>query len=80
MLSVNFYLKKGFTFRAWQRQGNAIFLGMRPGGQPDFLVDLAQLTLTDMRRGVPPLQARAAWKSGQNPFPKVSVLTLIFEK
>jgi len=68
-----------FTFRAWQRQGNAIFLGMRPGGQPDFLVDLAQLTLTDMRRGVPPLQARAAWKSGQNPFPKVSVLTLILK-
>jgi len=66
-----------FTFHAWQRQGNAIYLSLRPGGQPDFLVDLAQLTLTDMRRGVPPLRARAVWNSGQNPFPNTGVLTLI---
>ncbi len=65
------------AFRAWRRQGNAIMLyGMSQTGQPDFLVDLAKLTLTDMRRGVPPMQARIAWQSGKNPFPKVGVITL----
>jgi dolichyl-diphosphooligosaccharide--protein glycosyltransferase/undecaprenyl-diphosphooligosaccharide--protein glycosyltransferase len=65
------------TFPAWQRQGNAIKIyGRGQIGQPDFLLDLAQLTLTDMRRGIPPMQARAAWQSGRNPFPKVGVITL----
>jgi hypothetical protein len=50
--------------------------GTSQTGQPDFLIDLAQLTLTDMRRGVPPMQARVAWQSGKNPFPKVGVITL----
>jgi hypothetical protein len=66
-----------FTFHAWQRKGNAIYLSKRPGGQPDFLVDLAQLTLTDLRRGVPPLRAQAIWKSGKNPFPDSRALTFI---
>jgi len=65
------------AFQAWRRQGNAIMLyGMGQTGQPDFLVDLAQLTLTDMRRGVQPMQARAALQSGQYPFPKVIRLRL----
>jgi dolichyl-diphosphooligosaccharide--protein glycosyltransferase/undecaprenyl-diphosphooligosaccharide--protein glycosyltransferase len=70
-------LPKFSAFRAWQRQGNAIMLyGTDQTGQPDFLVDLAQLTLTDMRRGVQPMQARAALQSGQYPFPKVITLYL----
>ena len=68
---------KFMPLRAWQRQGNAIQLyGMNPKGAPDFLVDLAQLTLTDMRRGLDPSQAKAAWQRGQNPFPNASVITL----
>jgi dolichyl-diphosphooligosaccharide--protein glycosyltransferase/undecaprenyl-diphosphooligosaccharide--protein glycosyltransferase len=65
------------TFHAWQRKGNAVYLSVRPGGQPEFLVDLAQLTLTDLRRGVPPLHAQAIWKSGKNPFPNSRALTFI---
>jgi hypothetical protein len=67
-------------FRAWQRNGNAIHLyGTNPDGKPDFLIDLTQLTLTDMRRGVSPVQARTAWQRGQNPFPNVRVITLLLK-
>jgi len=65
------------TFSAWQRQENVIQLyGTSQTGGPDFLIDLAQLTLTDMRRGVTPMQAKAAWQSGKNPFPNVGVIAL----
>jgi len=67
------------TFQAWQRQGNAIqIFGADRTGRAAlyYLIDPAQLTLTHMRRGVTPMQARAASRNGQNPFPNVAVITL----
>jgi len=62
---------------SWQRKGNgnAIFMGTGRGGKSMYFVDLPQLTLTDLRRGIPPQQYNQIARANKNPFPNSALVS-----